>query len=63
MTWDLFISHASEDKEEVARPLAQLLKDEGLSVWLDEQELVLGDSLRRKLDEGLSKSKCPALLS
>ena len=57
MTWDLFISHASEDKDEVARPLAQLLESEGLSVWLDEHELVLGDNLRRKVDEGLSQSK------
>jgi hypothetical protein len=57
MGWDIFISHASEDKDEVARPLAQLLKAAGLSVWLDEHELVLGDSLRKKLDEGLSQSR------
>jgi TIR domain/Protein kinase domain len=57
MSWDIFISHASEDKNEVARPLAQLLQAAGLSVWLDEHELVLGDSLRKKLDEGLSQSR------
>src|SRR5262249_35458104 len=57
MSWDVFISHASEDKDEVARPLAKLLEAAGLSIWLDEHELVLGDSLRKKLDEGLSQSR------
>lgn len=51
---DVFISHASEDKLEVARPLAALLIQLGLKVWLDEAELLLGDSLRRKIEHGLS---------
>lgn len=54
---DVFISHASEDKLEVARPLAALLVQLGLKVWLDETELVLGDSLRRKIDHGLATSR------
>jgi hypothetical protein len=33
--WDVFISHASEDKETVARPLAQCLERSGLRVWYD----------------------------
>lgn len=37
--YDVFISHASEDKEEVARPLAEALRKNGLSVWYDEFEL------------------------
>ena len=56
-TWDLFIAHASEDKDEVARPLYDLLTRSGLKVWLDEDQLRLGDSLRRKIDEGLAKSR------
>src|SRR5688572_9080226 len=56
MKWDVFICHASEDKEDVARPLAQLLKDNAVRVWLDEQELFLGDSLRQTIDQGLSES-------
>lgn len=57
MEFDLFISHASEDKDAVVRPLAQLLRDSGLRVWLDETEIKLGDSLRRSIDHGLSKSR------
>ena len=55
--YDVFISHASEDKEIVVRPLAIALRDKGLSVWYDEFELKIGDSLRRKIDQGLSKSR------
>jgi hypothetical protein len=57
LRWDLFISHASEDKDDVARPLAQLLCNAGLQVWLDENELRLGDSLRAKVDQGLAESR------
>jgi hypothetical protein len=52
--YDLFISHASEDKEAVARPLYNALNAAGLRVWFDEATLKLGDSLRRKIDEGLA---------
>lgn len=57
MEYDLFISHASEDTEDVARPLAIHLQNLGLRVWLDEFELTLGDSLRRKIDQGLSLAR------
>ncbi len=56
-TFDVFISHASEDKDEVVRPLAQALQAAGLSVWYDEFELRIGDSLRRKIDRGLASSR------
>jgi len=55
--YDVFISHASEDKDEVVRPLALALKSEGLSVWYDEFEMKIGDSLRRKIDKGLANSR------
>jgi hypothetical protein len=55
-TWDVFISHASEDKEAVAEPLANALRGHGLRVWLDKTELRIGDSLRRKIDYGLAHS-------
>jgi hypothetical protein len=56
-TFDVFISHASEDKDEVVRPLATALQAAGLSVWYDEFELRIGDSLRRKIDRGLANSR------
>jgi hypothetical protein len=55
--WDLFICHASEDKEELVRPLARALVEAGYSVWYDEFELKLGDSLRRSIDKGLAGSR------
>src|SRR5262249_47919440 len=54
---DVFISHASEDKVEIARPLAEALTKKGLTVWFDEYELTLGDRLRRKIEEGLRVSR------
>lgn len=56
-TFDVFISHASEDKDDVVRPLALALQAGGLSVWYDEFELRIGDSLRRKIDRGLASSR------
>lgn len=54
---DVFISHASEDKDEVVRPLAEALRAGGLTVWYDEFVLKMGDSLRREIDRGLSTSR------
>lgn len=56
-THDVFISHASEDKEEIVRPLANALIDQGLDVWYDEFTLRIGDSLRQKIDRGLANSR------
>lgn len=55
--YDVFISHASEDKDEVVRPLAHALRERGLEVWYDEFELRIGDSLRRKIDRGIANSR------
>ena len=55
--YDLFLSHASEDKDSIARPLYKALIAQGISVWFDEAVLELGDSLRRKIDEGLAKCR------
>ena len=55
--YDVFISHAAEDKDEIVRPLANALRASGLTVWYDEFELVIGDSLRRKIDAGIARSK------
>ena len=57
MEWDVFISHAGEDKDQVARPLAKQLTALGVRVWYDEAALTLGDSLNRSIDAGLSRSR------
>lgn len=55
--FDVFISHASEDKASVARPLYEALLKRGVSVWFDQAELTIGDSLRRKIDQGLARCR------
>jgi hypothetical protein len=54
--WDVFVSHASEDKEDFVRPLAQALAQLGVKVWYDEFSLEVGDSLSRSIDDGLANS-------
>lgn len=55
--YDFFISHASEDKKVFVRQLAESLQSKGARVWYDEFTLELGDSLRRKIDQGLAGSR------
>lgn len=55
--YDLFISHASEDKKDFVEPLVEELKKLGISVWYDKFTLKIGDSLREKIDEGLKLSR------
>lgn len=57
MRWDLFISHASEDKDEIVRPLANKFSDRNVRVWYDEFELRIGDSLRESIENGLRHSR------
>jgi hypothetical protein len=56
-TWDVFISHAGEDKDTVARPLRDALTRLGVTVWLDEAQMRIGHSLRRKIDSGIRSSR------
>lgn len=55
--WDVFVCHASEDKEDFVQGLADALRSAGLRVWYDNFTLRIGDSLRRSIDRGLSKSR------
>lgn len=56
-SYDAFISHATEDKNDVVRPLAELLQKNGFAIWYDEFQLRVGDSLRRSIDKGLANSR------
>lgn len=55
--WDFFICHASEDKVDCVRPLVEALQQMGVTVWYDEFELKVGDSLLQSIDRGLSRSE------
>jgi hypothetical protein len=55
--FDFFICHASEDKDEVAKPLADRLIVRGYAVFYDEYSIALGDSLRETIDRGLAASR------
>ena len=54
---DVFICHASEDKDAFVRPLAEALRSNHLDVWYDEFSLEIGDSLRETIDSGLASSR------
>lgn len=54
---DAFICHRSTDKSSVVRPLVELLEVNGISCWVDEAEILWGDSLTEKVNEGLRNSR------
>jgi TIR domain len=53
--YDVFVSHASEDKAYVRR-LTAALKEARIKVWYDEDVIGWGDDLRRSIDRGLANS-------
>ena len=55
--YDVFVAHASVDKDEIARPLAEALRADGLTVWFDEFEITVGDSITAKIGQGLARSR------
>lgn len=57
MLYDVFICHASDDKQSLVRPLAEGLRAKHIEVWYDEFTLELGDSIRRAIDRGLRQSR------
>ena len=59
---DTFICHASEDKEAIARPIHKALAEVGIHAWLDESEIRLGQSIRKKIDEGLANCRSATVI-
>jgi hypothetical protein len=55
--WDVFISHASEDKDDIAEKIVKLLEYFGIKVWYDKDILSVGDSLSKSIDIGLTNSR------
>jgi len=62
MNWNVFISYAHEDRDEIAYPLATRLRELGLEIWFDEFELKLGHSITQGIDHGISGSKAGVLI-
>ncbi len=54
---DFFLSHAGEDRQAFVSPLAEEIARQGKTLWFSEYEITLGDSLRAKIDRGLSESR------
>ena len=54
---DVFLSHASEDKDSIARPLKDALEARGLSVWFDEIKIKIGQSIRQEIEKGIANAR------
>jgi len=54
--YDIFFSYSRKDKDS-ADKIVRALRDSGLNVWLDENEIKDFDSIMRNLTLGLSRSK------
>lgn len=62
MRKDVFIAHASEDKDDIARPLTNALIKAGLKVWYDEYELFVGDDFVEEIEKGCAQSRFGILI-
>lgn len=54
---DVFISHASRDKDQYVYPLTAALSSQDVTFWLDDAQIELGDSVAGRIDEGLRTSR------
>ncbi|GAK59162.1 uncharacterized protein U27_06138 [Candidatus Vecturithrix granuli] len=55
-TFDVFLSYAPQDKTFV-RHLAEYFRHEGLKVWLDDEQIDIGDQMIKKIEQGLQNSQ------
>lgn len=66
---DVFLCHAWDDREGVAKELHDLLEGGGVKVWFSEKDVGLGVPLLRAIDKGLANTRAgivlvtPALLT
>jgi hypothetical protein len=56
-TWDVFLCHASDDKETIARPLYDYLTSRGIHCWIDQAEIAWGESIVSKIQAGLTLAR------
>src|SRR5881275_708818 len=55
-SFDVFLSHSSEDKATVCA-IADRLRADGVRVWFDDWHIRPGDSIPAKIEEGLEQSR------
>lgn len=55
--YDVFISHASEDKDEIARPIFEACAKRGLKAFLDEAHIGWGQSFTTKINTALGSAR------
>jgi hypothetical protein len=66
---DVFLCHAWNDRQGVAKELYDLLEARGVRVWFSEKDIGLGEPFMRSIDKGLANSRVgivlvtPAMLS
>lgn len=55
--WDIFVAYAKEDREAIAGPLAEALREKGLAVWSDGVAFKPGGGLQQFIDDGVAHSR------
>ena len=55
--YDVFVSHAWEDKTDFVDEFVEALRSLHMNVWYDTSEIKWGDSMRKRIDDGLRKSR------
>ena len=61
MEYDIFLSHNSQDKESV-RSAADAMREHGLDVWLDEEQLIPGTRWIPELEKAIQNSAAVAVM-
>ncbi len=59
---DVFLCHAWDDRQGVAKELHDLLEAAGVKVWFSEKDLALGVPMMRAIDKGLANSRIGLVL-
>ena len=60
--FDAFISHSSKDKEKIIYELVQELEKKEISVWLDANEILAGDTILNAVEKGIATALCTILI-
>jgi hypothetical protein len=55
-SWHAFISHSGHDSE-VARAVVARLRDDNLLAWIDAEQILPGDNISEKIEDGLQRSR------